>query len=114
LGKLLFLYIPWVKSKVWINSAIHQIMLSIEIGQVISPTPEGLLKFCVDVSFKNTSLHEKSGQMISAPPDQADQAQHTIPQSLKGECTRVVKGIYGKELADFQFDSYRICWFVLS
>lgn len=81
------------------------------IGEVLPPTLDGLLKFCVDVSFMNTSLHAKSGQMISAPPDQLDQAQHDIPQSLKDECFRVVKGIYGKELEDVHFDSFRICWY---
>lgn len=81
------------------------------IGQVLPPTPDGLLKFCVDVSFMNNSLHVKSGKMISAPPDQPDQAQHTIPQSLKDECRRVVKGIYGKKLENFEFDSFRICWY---
>ncbi len=62
------------------------------------------------MSFKNTSVHENSGQTISAPPDLPDYAQHTIPKKLKDECTRVVKGIYGKELEGFSFDSFRICW----
>ena len=51
--------------------------------------------------------------MVSAPPDQPDQAQHTIPQSLRDECFRVVKGIYGKELKDIEFDSFGICWYEL-
>lgn len=55
-------------------------------------------------------MHEESGQLISAPPNQADEAQHTIPESLKAECGRVVRGIYGKELEGFVFDSFRICW----
>jgi sarcosine oxidase/L-pipecolate oxidase len=42
-------------------------------GQVLPPTADGTLKFCVDVSFKNTNLHPASGQMISAPPDEPDQ-----------------------------------------
>ncbi|PSS12238.1 hypothetical protein M430DRAFT_29959 [Amorphotheca resinae ATCC 22711] len=79
-------------------------------GEVLPPTSDGMLKFCVDVSFKNTSLHPKSGQMISAPPSQPDQAQHTVSQSLQAECTRVMKGIYGNELKDAQFESFRICW----
>jgi sarcosine oxidase/L-pipecolate oxidase len=85
--------------------------LNISTGQVLAPTPEGLLKFCVDVSFKNTSIHQESGKMISAPPNQPDQAQHQIPEKLKEECARVVKGIYGKELSGFEFDSFRICWY---
>jgi hypothetical protein len=80
-------------------------------GQVLPPTPEGILKICVDVSFKNTSLHEESGQMISAPPDQPDQGQHPVPDILKEECLRVVKGIYGNELPDVKFEWYRICWY---
>ena len=81
------------------------------LGQVLPMTPDGILKFCVDVSFMNTSLHEKSGQLISAPPDQPDQAQHTTSQKLKDECSRVVKGIFGKELGGATFDSFRICWY---
>ena len=81
------------------------------VGEAIPPTLDGRLKFCVDVSFMNTSLHAKSGQNISAPPDQPDQAQHTISQNLKNECFRVVKGIYGRELENAQFDSFRICWY---
>lgn len=80
-------------------------------GEVIPPTLDGRLKFCVAVSFMNTSFHAKSGQNISAPPDQPDQAQHTISENLKNECFRVVKGIYGKELENAQFDSFRICWY---
>ncbi|KAF4631685.1 hypothetical protein G7Y89_g6449 [Cudoniella acicularis] len=60
------------------------------IDSILPPTPDGLLKFCVDVSFKNTSYHQKSGQMISAPPDSLDQDQHKIPNSLKNECHRVL------------------------
>jgi len=64
----------------------------------------------VDVSFKNTMLHEKSGRMISSPPDLLDQSQHDVPEKLKEECVRVVKGIYGQELESFELDSFRICW----
>lgn len=79
-------------------------------GEVLAPTPEGVLKFCVDVSFKNTTLHERSGQNISAPPNHPDQEQHNVSQILKDECARVVRGIYGKTLEYYQFDSFRICW----
>ncbi|CAG8951807.1 hypothetical protein HYFRA_00005611 [Hymenoscyphus fraxineus] len=80
------------------------------LGEVLPPTPEGLLKFCVDVSFKNTSLDSSSGQEISAPPESSHQDQHDVPESLKRECYRVVRGIFGDELAGSQFDSFRICW----
>jgi sarcosine oxidase/L-pipecolate oxidase len=89
-------------------------MLSIFEGEVLAPKADGLLKFCVDVSFKNTTLHERSGQMISAPPDQPEQGQHTVPQSLKDECFRVVKGIFGNGLVDLKFDWFRICWYDFS
>ncbi|TVY32263.1 L-pipecolate oxidase [Lachnellula subtilissima] len=79
-------------------------------GQILPPTPDGLLKFCVDASFKNTSWDDASGQMISAPPDSPDQGQHTIPDSLKNECHRVVKGIFGKVFSNYEFNSFRICW----
>ena len=80
------------------------------LGEVLPPTPDGLLKFCVDVSFKNTTKDKLSDQIISAPPDTAHQSQHEVPESLKKECARVVKGIFGKQLEGAQFDSYRICW----
>src|SRR6266536_2428588 len=102
-----------MRETLWVGAHVPNFcsLLNISTGQVLAPTPEGLLKFCVDVSFKNTSLHQKSGQMVSAPPDEADQAQHQIPESLKAECSRVVKSIYGKELSGFNFDSFRICWY---
>lgn len=81
---------------------------------MLPPTPDGLLKFCVDVSFKNTSLDSSSGQQISAPPDSSHQDQHNVPESLKKECQRVITGIFGKELAGSQFESFRICWYVRS
>jgi sarcosine oxidase/L-pipecolate oxidase len=93
--------------------AVNIFILKHFTGQVLPPTADGILKFCVDVSFKNTNLHPASGQMISAPPDEPDQAQHTIPSGLIAECSRVVKGIYGRELENFEFDSFRICWYAL-
>ncbi|TAQ87306.1 hypothetical protein B7494_g4343 [Chlorociboria aeruginascens] len=80
------------------------------LGEVLPPTADGVMKFNESVSFKNTSKHLKSGQVISAPPDGPNQAQHTVPQSLQHECHRVVRGIYGKELQEYEFDDFRICW----
>ncbi|RDL31477.1 uncharacterized protein BP5553_09686 [Venustampulla echinocandica] len=80
------------------------------LGEVLPPTSDGLLKFCVDVSFMNTSLDLDSGQLLSAPPNFPDQAQYEVPANLKDECCRVVRGIYGKQLAGFSFESFRICW----
>ncbi|KAE8443743.1 hypothetical protein EG329_001423 [Mollisiaceae sp. DMI_Dod_QoI] len=94
----------WSKAPVFIHS-VGKVQ-----GEVLALTEDGLLKFCVDVSFKNTSLHKASGQMISAPPDEPHQGQHDVPQSLKDECRRVVKGIYGERLEHHEFDSFRICW----
>jgi hypothetical protein len=51
--------------------------------------------------------------MISAPPDSPDQGQHTIPNSLEDECRRVVKGIFGNVFSEYEFDSFRICWYVI-
>ncbi|RAL58929.1 hypothetical protein DID88_009220 [Monilinia fructigena] len=80
------------------------------MGAVLPPTPDGVLKFYVDVSLKNTTRHKHSGHMISTPPNETDQAQHTVPKSLEDECHRVMKGIYGKTSEDFKFDSFRLCW----
>ncbi|RQM06696.1 hypothetical protein DH86_00001309, partial [Scytalidium sp. 3C] len=78
-------------------------------GQVLPPSPDGILKFCVDVSFTNNSYHEISGQTISIPPEGID-TQYSVPKGLEMECHRVVERIYGKELEGFEFDSFRICW----
>lgn len=79
-------------------------------GQILPPTPDGTLKFCVDSSFKNTSLDKESGQMVSAPPDSSDYDQHTASKRLQDECHRIVKGIFGNQLSQYEFDSFRICW----
>ncbi|TGO38579.1 hypothetical protein BHYA_0072g00420 [Botrytis hyacinthi] len=79
------------------------------LGAVLPPT-EGILKFYLDVTLKNTSLHERSGHMISAPPDEADQAQHKVPKRLQEECYRVMKGIYSELAEDLKFNSFRMCW----
>lgn len=79
------------------------------LGAVLPPT-DGILKFYLDVTLKNTTLHKCSGHMISAPPDEADQAQHDVPKRLQDECYRVVKGIYSELAEDLKFDSFRMCW----
>ncbi|PQE22930.1 FAD dependent oxidoreductase protein [Rutstroemia sp. NJR-2017a BBW] len=89
---------------------IHALNADDYTGEVLPPTPDGILKFCVDVSFKNTLKHDSSRQLISAPPAVPDQAQNVVPASMQGECRRVMKGIYGREVDDLQFDSFRICW----
>ncbi|KAG9233797.1 sarcosine oxidase-like protein [Amylocarpus encephaloides] len=80
------------------------------MGQVLPPTLDGLLKFCVDVSFKNSVYHEPSSQTISSPPDTHDQDQHNIPNSLRFECQKVVQDIFGMKLVESHFDSLRIFW----
>jgi len=80
------------------------------LGAVLPPTPDRILKFYVDVSLKNTTLHKRSGQMVSAPPNEVDQAQHNVPKSLQEECYRVMKGIFGKMSEEYKFDSFRLCW----
>jgi hypothetical protein len=75
------------------------------------PTPDGLIKFVRDASFKNTYLHTTSGTVISAPQGGPDQAQHDVPKGLQAELSSVVEGIFGNEiLGDWKFDSLRICW----
>jgi hypothetical protein len=99
--------------KVWIHQT-PKIDAKRISGEILPPTPEGLLKVCVDVSFKNTSLHPKSGQVISTPPNLPDQGQYEVGKTLEDECARVLQGIYGKELSTAKFESFRICWFVPS
>ncbi|APA15915.1 hypothetical protein sscle_15g106850 [Sclerotinia sclerotiorum 1980 UF-70] len=80
------------------------------LGAVLPLTADSILKFYVDVTLKNTRLHESSGYMISAPPNESDQAQNNFLKSLQEECDRVMKGIFGKIAEDFKFDSFRMCW----
>lgn len=79
-------------------------------GAVLPLTADSILKFYVDVTLKNTRLHESSGYMISAPSNESDQAQNNFLKSLQEECDRVMKGIFGKIAEDFKFDSFRMCW----
>jgi hypothetical protein len=77
------------------------------------PTPDGLLKFCRDVSFTNNVHHEASGQTFSIPPPGADQNTWTgdVQQGLKDEISDVMMQIYGKDAEAFEFKSFRICWY---
>ncbi|EPE25093.1 FAD/NAD(P)-binding protein [Glarea lozoyensis ATCC 20868] len=92
------------------NSPVFIHSMAGVLGEVLPMTADGLLKFCVDVSFKNSLQDELSRQVISAPPDMTDQNQHKVSETLKEECSRVLKGVFGTELAGSQFDSFRICW----
>ncbi|ESZ92479.1 hypothetical protein SBOR_7142 [Sclerotinia borealis F-4128] len=92
------------------HTPVFHHMVGEVLGAVLPPTSNGILKFCADISLKNTALHECSGHMISAPPNEADQAQHNVPKILREECYRVMKGIYGKMVEEFEFDSFRMCW----
>ncbi|KAH8802801.1 sarcosine oxidase-like protein [Xylogone sp. PMI_703] len=76
-------------------------------GQVLPPTSDAILKFCVDESFTNGVFHNQSNQILSSPPEQD---QSVAPAALQAECQRVVCGIYGKELEGVKCDSFRICW----
>ncbi|KAI9798298.1 MAG: hypothetical protein M1833_004870 [Piccolia ochrophora] len=89
---------------VWIHS------VGKTVGETMPIAPGGIMKITRDISFKNTYTHEASGQVISAPPDEPDYGQHTIPQGLRDEIETVKKGIYGRQVADLSIDSYRICW----
>lgn len=73
-------------------------------------TNDGYLKFCRDVSFKNTIDHPESGQRFSSPPNQPDYDQWSVSPGMKHELDLVKKGIYGREGDDMSIETYRLCW----
>ncbi|KAB8360852.1 hypothetical protein FH972_024586 [Carpinus fangiana] len=79
-------------------------------GEILPPTADGLLKFASETSFKNTFQHQKSMQMISAPPHRAHQWERQTPLNLQKECTRIRTDIFGKLEDHLKFESYKICW----
>jgi sarcosine oxidase / L-pipecolate oxidase len=69
-----------------------------------------VLKFCRDETFKNTCKHEASGQLISMPPDQPDQAQRSPSEGLKARLDVVTRGLLGERSKNIRFNTYRVCW----
>ena len=78
------------------------------------PTEDGLLKFIRGVTFRNTSVHPKLGQPLSAPPEGSDYNQWSPSDGLKAELELVRKGIYGGLTTDIPFETYRVCWDAIS
>jgi len=68
------------------------------------------VKFCLDMSFKNTCKHEASGQLISMPPDEPDQAQRSPTEWLKAQLGKTITGLIGEKAKNISVDTYRICW----
>ena len=80
-------------------------------GQTMPSTPDGLLKFCRDVSFSNMVAVTEYGKTYSVPPDAEEYDQWSVPDKLKEEIRSVQQGLYGHELAkEFRTANYRICW----
>ncbi|KAI4163404.1 MAG: hypothetical protein LQ342_002911 [Letrouitia transgressa] len=80
-------------------------------GEILPPTPEGVLKFCRDVSFSNKRQHPELSKIISSPPtDQPNEGQKVPPQDLRDEIDRVKKDLFGKQADEMDFDQYRVCW----
>ncbi|KAL8714148.1 MAG: hypothetical protein Q9220_001876 [cf. Caloplaca sp. 1 TL-2023] len=82
------------------------------LGETMPPTPDGLLKFCRDVSFTHNIYHTASGQTISVPPSPPSQStwSQDVPPGLKEEAFNVMTQTYGKEVEGLEFESYRMCW----
>ena len=79
-------------------------------GGYIPPDDDGSpLKFWIDVSFKNTTAHGRSGLSFSAPPAAVDYDQWTVPAALARELDEVVEGFLGAG-RKLELDTYRICW----
>ena len=71
------------------------------------------MKFTRDISFSNYYRHKSSAQPISTPPpDEPNEGQMDVPQSLKRGIQEVMTGCWGQQIEGMQIDSYRICWYV--
>jgi sarcosine oxidase/L-pipecolate oxidase len=74
------------------------------------PGKDGILKFIRNLTFKNTTFHPQTGEMISMPPAGPQYNQWSPCQGLKDELEIVRKGIYGDLTNGLRFEKYRICW----
>jgi sarcosine oxidase/L-pipecolate oxidase len=65
------------------------------------------------LSFTNNEPHLESGQIISCPPDSIAACiwRDDVPQLLKDEALKLVRGTYGPMTAGLEVESYRICWY---
>ena len=80
-------------------------------GETMPSTPDGLLKFCRDVSFSNMVGVTEYGTTHSVPPYAEEYDQWSIPEKLKDDIRSVQRGLYGEKLAEeFHIANYRICW----
>ncbi|KAK0659138.1 putative sarcosine oxidase [Cercophora samala] len=80
------------------------------IGGSLPPNSNNELKVYRDESFKNTILHEASGQQISVPPSKLDYGQRDLTPGMKEELKSTFEGIFGEKAKDWELFNYRICW----
>jgi sarcosine oxidase/L-pipecolate oxidase len=79
---------------------------------VIPLNDEGIIKFNYELSFTNKEPHPESGQLISCPPDSVAACTwcSDVPEILKADAQKIIRGTYGSIADELEIESYRICW----
>ncbi|VBB84701.1 Putative Sarcosine oxidase [Podospora comata] len=80
------------------------------IGGSLPPNSDNQLKVYRDESFRNTVLHEASGQEISVPPSKPSYDQWDLSPGMKKEIRSSFEGIFGEKAKNWELFNYRICW----
>ncbi|KAF2663145.1 sarcosine oxidase [Microthyrium microscopicum] len=92
-------------------------LMSHTSGEAIPLTPEGgFIKVNHELSFTHMIYHSASNTHFSSPPDSVKHScwAEDVPQVLKEEAMKVLRGTYGPYMEDFQPESYRMCWDVVT
>jgi hypothetical protein len=86
-----------------------------DIGGLLPPTPDGLLKIARDESFSHYVDHKASNQKLSMPPEFKNQTVwgQNVPQGLKEECKEVLRQSLGEQSEGLEIEAYRLCWYVI-
>lgn len=83
-------------------------------GEIMPPTPDGLLKVTRDESFSHYVHHQASNQKLSTPPESKNQTiwGQNVPEGLKDECAKIIHKSLGERAAGLKIEAYRLCWYV--
>ncbi|OLN85242.1 L-pipecolate oxidase 5 [Colletotrichum chlorophyti] len=88
--------------------------LSNVMGESMSMTPDGTLKFNCDMAFTFNEVHDLTGNTMSLAPTSPAYTEWTagdgIPERLKTRAYQTLKGLYGDEMEGKKIEKYRICW----
>uniref|UniRef100_A0A8H7KFK0 FAD dependent oxidoreductase domain-containing protein n=1 Tax=Bionectria ochroleuca TaxID=29856 RepID=A0A8H7KFK0_BIOOC len=83
-----------------------------EIGPFLgslAPTKDRELKWWGSKIFRNTT-EVLPGRHISSPPDAEDYRQWKVSKPLQEDIRSVSEVFYGKEVKDWHFEKFRVCW----